>query len=149
MIQDQSIESWQGTENSKTVSYWINRFRKVQLCSSFSLTSMRMTSVIAKNRHWICPSLMPWICSKNTRHITQPAIHNFSSAVHPFDLICSKIFISRVSIWLHVFKNFCQPCVRLTASMQKFSSSVHPASRSVSNGLAVCFSSVCLPCVHS
>ena len=113
MIQDQSIESCQGTENSKTVSYRINRFEKRSYVHHFhSRVCEHLTSVIAKNRHWICPSLTPWICSRNTRHIIQPAIHNFSLVVHPCDLICSKIFVSRVSIWLHPCKNFLHLCIR-------------------------------------
>ena len=41
------------------------------------------------------------------------------------DLIRSKIFVRRLSVRPHRFKNFRQPCICLTASVQKFSSTVH------------------------
>lgn len=57
--------------------------------------------------------LTPWICSNSSKReilsTSQPVAQNFSSAVHPFDLIRSKIFF-----------------IRSTASIQKFSSSVYP-----------------------
>ena len=112
--------------------------------SSFSLASTQMTSLTAKNMHWIRISLIPWICSKNTQHITQPA-------VHPFDLIrskifvnCLKVFVSRVSVllhwsvqkfssavfpyvWLHLCKNFLYPCIRWDDPFRKAWLSVsHP-----------------------
>ena len=46
--------------------------------------------------------------------------------MHPFDCIRVTIFVSRVSVWLHPCKNFLNPCIRLTSSVRKFSSSVYP-----------------------
>ena len=53
-------------------------------------------------------------------------VQNFSLAVHPFDLIRSKIFHSCSSVRPHPFKNILQPFIRSTSSVQKFSAAVHP-----------------------
>ena len=81
--------------------------------SSFSLASTQMTSLTAKNMHWIRISLIPWICSKNTQHITQPAVHLFDLIRSKFFANCLKVFVSRVSVLLHW-------------SVEKFSSAVFP-----------------------
>ena len=150
-IQDQRRESCQGAENSKTVSYQINRLKKAQLFS-FIIFSHEHANDFRDRKimHWIrTESLTLRICSKNTWHITPPTSR---SSFRPKSV--QKFWRHPCIRSIASVQNFRQPRFRLTASMQTFSSSSHPFTRSVSNGSAIRFSSVnllCvrLPCVHS
>ena len=122
-IQDQRRESCQGTENSKTVSYQINRLKKAQLFS-FIIFSHEHANDFRDRKimHWIrTESLTLRICSKNTWHITPPTSRSsfrpnpfkilaspaypfdcirskFSSAMFPFDCIHANIFFIPASV---------------------------------------------------
>ena len=91
-----------------------------------------------------------WICSTSWKQeilsTSQLAVQKF---LNPFDLICSKIFFTRStsSVQIFIFVSH--------SSVQKFSSSVwkifiicSSISRSISNGLAIRFSSIHLPRIH-
>ena len=105
----------------------------------------------------IYTSPTPWICSTSWKQeilsTSQLAVQKF---LNLFDLICSKIFFTRStsSVQIYIFVSH--------SPVQKFSSSVHRStssvwkifiicssiSRSISNGLAIRFSSIHLPRVH-
>ena len=54
------------------------------------------------------------------------SIQKCSLAVHPFDLLHSKKFISHSSVRPHPFESFNKPFIHLISSVRKFSLAVHP-----------------------
>ena len=63
------------------------------------------------------------------------SVRKNSFAVHPFDLIHSKKFISRSSVQPRPFENFNKPFIHSISSVRKFSLAVHPFTLPVSDGL--------------
>ena len=59
------------------------------------------------------------------------SVRKFWFAVHPFNLICSKISISRLSIRPHPFEKFKKPFIRSTSSVRKFQLAVYRSTSSV------------------
>ena len=85
------------------------------------------------------------------------SVQKFLLAVHSFNHnIRSKIFVRHVSVWLHPCKNFLHPCIRAKIFficppiwLHPCKNFLHPLNHSLSNGMAIHFSTVCLPCVRS
>lgn len=86
--------------------------RKVQLFSFIIFTCEHSNNLHACKMHWLTHSYLfvLWIfsisCKREMPCTSQPAIQNISSAIHLFDLICSKIFLSHSSVQLHPLKIF-------------------------------------------
>ena len=115
----------------------------------------------------VCTSPTPWICSNSQKQeILDTSQLAVQKSLHLFDLICSKIFFTHWSVQphpfkylfssaIHPFKNYRQPwmgskifVILSTSSFWKIFVIFSSISHSISNGLAIHFSSIHLPCVH-
>ena len=122
------------TSHAKT-SLVVCGFQRIAICMPCISHSNRLGGPIV----WTVWAIR---AKKNCIRLHRMVSHHLIASVQKFPSV-----VRHVSVWLHPCKNFLHPCIRLTAVMQNFSSSVHPFGCSVLNCLALRFSSVCLPCI--